>query len=266
MTCNVEKGIIAAIGVVVGLVSDKVIELGFGVFDRANIYSSQEYKKKQDNLKSILDYWNNQNNFETKAIYLSMYVKSGLVDGDMACPLISFAMSSDPERKIARALLTTFGSEYIFANLDKGHCDLAKYLIDSSVDESSKGGDSVNADKAISCPTGTLYTQFGAESAMDAARRLTRRENAFSITEPDFVEGYDGKYPVIRYFNKSDEGAAKAWHDYLERNIPKVDFKYAELSGYEASVKPKTFELWWPKSTSVPVLDAAKFVCGQTTK
>jgi hypothetical protein len=95
-------GLFGALGLAIGLAADKVVDFAFGAYDRYAGYNYEEYKKKQENLKSLLDYWNSNTGTDSKSIYLSLYVKSSLVDAASVCPLIAFAMSNDPEKKIAR--------------------------------------------------------------------------------------------------------------------------------------------------------------------
>ncbi|MFN3225408.1 MAG: hypothetical protein ACE360_04060 [Hyphomicrobiales bacterium] len=242
------------IGVLLGVSADQVIELSFGLYDRVQSQQQATIERQHANIERIIEVWNADGTVGEKAVFTGVLVQSGMVPPSTACSLVAYALSTEDRVAVFRSLASTFPAEARSELFVNPECNLtASYTTPVGLVEQSDSV--VETGEAVSCPSGRVFTQFGSVEHMDFGRQLQSFATGrpFEITAPEHIDGFDTENVVVRYFDREKENAAAEWHDYLERVMPEIDFKYAYVPGFDDVVGGRDqFELWWPQRREVP--------------
>ncbi len=255
-------GALGALGLVFGLSADKVIDTTFGIYDRQEKAIDSEYSNKRENLLKLVEYWSAEGEVRDKVLYTAILAQGGLLPDESICSVIAYAIDTNGYEQVNRVLSSAFTKEFRAEHLTQPQCDVDSYINPAAetvvvVDTGPKPA----ATGSLVCPTGALFTQFGAKNGVDFGKTLATSRVGFTIEAPEYIDGFDAKHVVIRYFHEPDAKIASQWHDYFQATWPDIDFKYAYIQGFEDRIGPARFELWWPNS--IPPAEPKAFVdCG----
>lgn len=195
-----------------------------------------------------------KDNPEQVAIYAAMMTGGGLIPRDLGCSIVGLALFTGKGKPdVFNGVIAALPASVVDKDFASAPCDLKGYgspAVVSDAPAQTTGRDN--------CPTGKLYTQFGSQDQLTAGKQL---KAVFAgavpkavVTSPEIVAQFDSASPVVRYFFREKEEAARLWQAAIETAIPGVDVKYAYIPGYEAAIgsdSQDTFELWWPKSVRI---------------
>jgi hypothetical protein len=195
-----------------------------------------------------------EDNPEQVAIYAAIMAGGGLIPRDLGCSIVGLALFTGKGKPdVFNGVIAALPASVVDKDFSSAPCNLKGFSAPAVVSDApaqTTGQDN--------CPTGKLYTQLGRHEQQTAGKQL---KAAFAaavpkavVTSPEIVAQFDAANPVVRYFFREKEDAARLWQAAIETAIPGVDVKYAYIPGYEAAIgsdSQDTFELWWPKSVPI---------------
>jgi hypothetical protein len=248
-----------------GLSADKLIETGFGIHDRWRQTINVDYENKRDNLLKLVEYWSENAEIREKVLYTAILAQGDLLQPEAICSVIAYAIDANGFEQVNRVLSSAFTKEFRTKHLTQPQCDVDSYVNPAETVTDAQIAPKPAATGSLVCPTGTLFTQFGAKDGVEFGKTLTAPTKGLTIEPPEYIDGFDAKHVVVRYFHQADENIALQWHDYFQATWPDVDFKYARIRGFENKIEAGRFELWWP--SSIPPAQPKQFErCVATTR
>lgn len=255
---NVQRGLFAAFGVVLGISAEKAVDLVLGGYDRLHQLQTEELQRQRDNVKSVIAVWSDEKetSVERKSVYTAVLLQNGMVPEATACSLVAYAMNQTPAASpasspsVVNTLTRILSPEFVTANFNKDPCNIVAYVAATGATTIEPPKLSKSLDPA--CPSGTMFTQFGKAEQIAFGRSLKHSRGGFTITAPELVKGFDAKEIAIRTFHEADKNAAEKWYGLLLASFPDLPFSIKILHGYEDRILADQFELWWPASIAVP--------------
>lgn len=239
--------------------------------DREAAKEQADADREKENVQLVLEIYRAELGVdrENAAFYGALMTAAKTIPQDLGCSLAGFAAKGGEYDKVVRSVAAALRQEALELHFSRQPCDFASY-VPTMENVAGDGGTRAPPVGTLKCPTGSLFTQFGDKAQIDFGAGLRRIINpnleaaGGSVSQPEWIDGFDGDKVFVRYFFPELEEDAIEWADYLEATIPDTEIRYVFLDGFQdrmSEERKKTFELWWPASKQVPAAALENVSC-----